>query len=155
METKDMLYLVTEYASNGEMFGECWIECIEVQLHNEGSIDRGCVSFASSIGWGYIMCMKVDAKLNRPVCVIPPRQCSLWSLIILILRMLSYIQILRVNSVVSRTWTETLWLCSIVCFELDYWSKLRRCPSFKSKVVRYFLFPVENWQEFSLLGTNM
>lgn len=23
METKDMLYIVTEYAKNGEMFGEC------------------------------------------------------------------------------------------------------------------------------------
>lgn len=25
METKDMLYIVTEYAKNGEMFGECGV----------------------------------------------------------------------------------------------------------------------------------
>ena len=31
METKDMLYIVTEYAKNGEMFGEYRVRCCIIQ----------------------------------------------------------------------------------------------------------------------------
>lgn len=32
METKDMLYIVTEYAKNGEMFGECSVIFLKILL---------------------------------------------------------------------------------------------------------------------------
>lgn len=36
METKDMLYIVTEYAKNGEMFGKCLLCLFSVWVKELG-----------------------------------------------------------------------------------------------------------------------
>lgn len=55
METKNMLYLVTEYAKNGEIFGECLINLFIYLFPLKGlprhswkfSVSLACASFRS------------------------------------------------------------------------------------------------------------